>query len=285
MKKPQKLNFLAPAKINLSLYVLHRREDGYHEIESLIVPVTLFDFVSISTKEGEIEVICSGNVPVPEDEDNIAFAAASLFLDYFGLNEGVRIEIEKKIPAGSGLGGGSSDAAAVLKGMSMLILGELRAANLLEIASRVGSDVPFFIYPSSAIVSGRGEKITRLDFRKMFHILIVKPDVSMSTAEAYRLLNRTSEPVAVGRRPPDVVDDLDDLKESLHNDFEEVVFEKCPEAEDLKKKMLNLGASAALLSGSGSAVFGLFERKEEAEKARRGFDHDEGVFVKIVSNF
>ncbi|NIO16755.1 MAG: 4-(cytidine 5'-diphospho)-2-C-methyl-D-erythritol kinase [Deltaproteobacteria bacterium] len=285
MNKFKRVNILAPAKINLYLYVLHRRSDGYHEIVSLMVPVSLFDLISISQKQRGIEVSCDGNFKVPEGEENIAFRAADLFFQHYSLSGGVKIEIDKNIPVSSGLGGGSSDAAAVLKGLSLLFLGEMRAGDLMGLAPEIGSDVPFFIFPGPSVVAGRGEKVKKIRFGKRFHVLIVKPDVSVSTKAAYRMLDRGGEPVVFDCPQPDMINSLGDLEGFLRNDFEDVIFQRYPELGVVKERLLALGAGAALLSGSGSSVFGLYERKEDGERAQKDFDGNEGFFSKLVSNF
>ncbi len=285
MNKLKRVNILAPAKINLYLYVLHRRNDGYHEIASLMVPVSLFDLVSISQKQRGIEVSCDGNFKVPEGEQNIAFRAAELFFRHYPLSGGVKIEIDKNIPVSSGLGGGSSDAAAVLKGLSLLFLGEMRTGDLMGLAAKIGSDVPFFIFPGPSIVAGRGERVRTVRFGMRFHVLIVKPDVSVSTRVAYNMLERGGEPVVFDCPQPDMVNSLGDLEGFLHNDFEDVIFQRYPELGGVKERLLALGAGAALLSGSGSSVFGLYERKEDGERAQKDFDGNEGFFAKLVSNF
>lgn len=279
------MNFFAPAKINLFLYVHNRREDGYHEISTLMVPVSLFDRVTLSKKGRGIEVFCHGMADVPDGRENIAYRAAEGFFDTFSVTGGVRIDIEKSIPAGAGLGGGSSDAAAVLKGMSILFLGALYADRIISLASRIGSDVPFFVYPFASRVSGKGDVVKKIEFQKRFHVLIVKPGVSVSSGHAYEELRRNGEPMRFVPEFPECVMYEDDIGEYVHNDFEDVVFRMHPEVRVLKERLISLGADSALMSGSGSSVFGLFERKEGAQRAREDFSKQEGIFTTLAHNF
>ncbi|MCX7656901.1 MAG: 4-(cytidine 5'-diphospho)-2-C-methyl-D-erythritol kinase, partial [Treponemataceae bacterium] len=186
------VKMVAPAKINLHLHVGNRREDGFHDIESLFLAVDLADTIRLTfgAKEGACDVVMPGPVA---PEDNIVSRVVSFFRSVTGWNAGVRIEIEKHLPLGAGLGGGSSDAAAVLKGLERLSGKDLPRDVRWNIASQLGSDVPFFLEPGAAYVGGRGEIVEALPFPYHMPIVLVNPGIHSDTARAYRMLDRARE--------------------------------------------------------------------------------------------
>jgi len=235
------VSFLAPAKLNLSLQVFGKRPDGYHHIRSVMVPVSLYDEVTVEEAPSGIGVECDAP-GVPTDGTNSCHKAAALFLAWSGAPAGVRVRIRKTIPVESGLGGGSSDAAAALKGLIALTGKHPPAEELSAMAARVGADVPF-------------------------HAVIVRPAFGLSTREGYARLGR--EP---GEAPPsgDVPSfrTLSDVAAAVRNDFEEAWGPARPEIAEIKGGLTAAGALAAGLSGSGSAVFGLFASEGAAREAR-----------------
>ncbi|HMK60310.1 MAG TPA: 4-(cytidine 5'-diphospho)-2-C-methyl-D-erythritol kinase [Dissulfurispiraceae bacterium] len=265
----------APAKINWSLYVLGKRNDGYHNILSLMQLIGLYDTITFE-KAADIELHCDMHMP---QEQNLVFRAAVLLKEQKHTALGAKITLQKEIPSGAGLGGGSSDAAYTLMGLNQLWGLGLKQQELMDLAISLGSDVPFFLAGSAAIVKGRGEVLHPVILLKAHSVLIVKPEVSVSTGWAYGMID-------VSRINMDMVQNLTNNEEklnnikliirtledghlhslqmALHNDFEMAVFEKHPEIGEIKHKMLVAGAAAALMSGSGSAVFGLFETYEKA---------------------
>jgi len=260
------LSFLAPAKLNLSLQVFGKRPDGYHHIRSVMVPVSLYDDVTVEEAPGGIAVEC--DVPgIPTDETNSCHRAATLFLAWAGTSIGVRIRIRKAIPAESGLGGGSSDAAAALKGLIALTGKHPPAEVLSAMAVRVGADVPFFLSGGAALVEGFGERLTPLPWSVPFHAVIVRPAFGLSTREGYVRLGR--EP---GGAPPrgcvPSFRTISDVTAIVRNDFEAAWGPSHPEIEAIRKELGSAGAAAAGLSGSGSAVFGLFASEGAAREAR-----------------
>jgi 4-diphosphocytidyl-2-C-methyl-D-erythritol kinase len=268
----------APAKINWSLYVLDRREDGYHNILSLMQRVGLYDTL-ILRPSSSIELF--SDLPVPA-EKNLVFRSARALQEAAGVVKGAAISLEKEIPTGAGLGGGSSDAAFTLVGLNRLWELGLDTARLREIGAKLGSDVPFFIDSCAALVTGRGEILSPARISPGLTLLIVKPGESISTAAAYQA-------VADERKARNSCSDLTNQEEKLNNikliigalndgsfsllgsllrnDFERVAIEICPVISDIKERLVGAGAAAALLSGSGSAVFGLFESRADAVKA------------------
>ena len=266
------IRLLAPAKVNLTLRVLGRREDGYHEIESLVQKISLYDGITLSERdEPGIHLTCS-DPSLPTGPDNLAYLAAQLIMEDSQTREkGISIHLDKAIPHGAGLGGGSSDAASVLMGLNTLWKLSRTREELAEFAQKIGSDVPLFLHPSPSLITGRGEKIEPSPILINATYVVVFPGFSISTQWAYSNFRLTKEPdkytlsglyrIEKEALPPDHWQSL------LVNDLEEAVTTRHPEIGRCKEDLLRAGASASLMSGSGSAVFGLFENRQTAEKA------------------
>ena len=257
----------APAKINLFLRILAREETGYHQIETLFAAVGLYDEVHLERTAGDLSVEVVGPALGPE-EDNLAYRAARALIEHVDSKAGVRIRLTKHIPAGAGLGGGSSDAGATLRALNVLLGGPLPNAGLLELAGDLGSDVPFFALGAGAALAwGRGERLLRVPALEDTHVVLALPPVSVSTAVAYRelppVVPRSSSVLdfnAFGRSPG--------LAEHAVNDFEPFVFGRYPELKEIRDAIAEQGASVARLTGSGAAVYGLFPDRPAAESAR-----------------
>jgi 4-diphosphocytidyl-2-C-methyl-D-erythritol kinase len=245
------MQVFAPAKINLSLKIRSRRADGFHEIETLIAPISLGDEIRIERKkEGHgIEFRCD-DPSVPKGEDNLVVRAANLFFETTKITPGVSIELRKKIPHGAGLGGGSSDAASTLLALNELFETKLPREALAKIAEAIGSDVPFFIFQSAAKCKGRGERVTPLKLRERLPILLLKPAFEVSTTWAYSRWQNSLEIPGVSHEAQEFAN------QSLVNDLERAVFEKFVFLAQLKMWLLTQPeVGAALMSGSGSTVF------------------------------
>jgi 4-diphosphocytidyl-2-C-methyl-D-erythritol kinase len=259
------VSFLAPAKLNLSLQVFGKRPDGYHHIRSVMVPVSLYDEVTVEEAPAGIQVECDAP-GVPTDAANSCHKAAVLFLAWAGTPAGVRVRIRKAIPAESGLGGGSSDAAAALKGLIALTGKHPPPEALLAMAVRVGADVPFFLSGGAALVEGFGDRITPLPWNVPFHAVIVRPAFGISTREGYARLGR--EPGGPPPRGPvPSFRTFSEVAAVVQNDFEVAWGPSHPEIAGIKGELTSAGSAAAGLSGSGSAVFGLFTSEGAARKA------------------
>ncbi len=271
MRKILKLR--APAKINLWLEVLSKRPDGYHDLSTLMIPLEWGDdLVLEKTKEG-IHLECSDK-KLGEGRTNLAYRAAEVFFaalgdkHFSGAIGGTRIKLIKRIPVGAGLGGGSSDAAAVLKGLNELYGSPFEAVELIDLALSLGADVPFFIEARPALATGVGERLKFLETKgKNAEILpmwfvIVKPDFEVSTREAYGRIRLTTTKDRIN------ITCLRNFRSNLHeiirNDLEEVVIGLFPEVGNIKKVLGEQGAIAASMTGSGSAVFGVFSKESEA---------------------
>jgi 4-diphosphocytidyl-2-C-methyl-D-erythritol kinase len=246
----------APAKVNLTLRVLGRRDDGFHEIETLMAPITLADRLEISLRsEQSIRLTCT-DPSVPSDPSNLAHRAAAAFANHSGLKFGVDIHIEKNIPHGAGLGGGSSDAAAVLVALDRLLTTKMPAEKLERIAAAMGSDIPFFVRSQPAICRGRGEIIEPFEELPPADILLVKPPFPIPTPWAYKAWANSEKPSATFQQFHGSI--------SLVNDLEAPVFSKYLLLPVLKSAMQkHPNVSAAMMSGSGSTIFAILRDSAE----------------------
>ncbi len=237
------------AKINLFLSVLKKRQDGYHDIDTVMHTVSLYDEVSFE-KSPALQVACDMDVP---EKENFAYKAAQAFFEYTGITPSVKITVKKHIPSKAGLGGGSADAAAVLRGLNAMYSAELDTQTLARIGASLGADIPFCVYGGKARCKGIGEVITPMEKETLF-LCVVKPDADCPTGKMYSLLDETErEPVS--------------YKENLFfNSFDAVCPEECKQAV---RRMKESGAKEAMLSGSGSAVFGVFQTESEARNAAK----------------
>lgn len=265
-----KLTELAPAKLNLTLEIGEKRSDGYHEVQSVMSCAALYDEVTLeSGTSGGISMTC--DCPgLPLDDTNLCLRAAKLFFQKTGIPcDGLRIELSKRIPMQSGLGGGSADAAAVLRGLRKLYRPEMMIKDLERMAAELGSDVPFCVRSVTAMVRGRGEQLLKLPKLPLCWFVICKPEFSFSTAEMYAKLDE-KEPVSsidtLGLIKALEYQDMQEISDRLGNCFEGVL-EESSEIFAIKNRLLALGARNACMSGSGSAVYGLFTQEDEAKAA------------------
>lgn len=265
-----KLTELAPAKLNLTLEVGEKRSDGYHEVQSVMSCAALYDEVTLeSGTSGGISMTC--DCPgLPLDDTNLCLRAAKLFFKKTGIPcDGLHIDLTKRIPMQSGLGGGSADAAAVLRGLRKLYRPEMMIKDLERMAAELGSDVPFCVRSVTAMVRGRGEQLLKLPKLPLCWFVICKPEFSFSTAEMYAKLDE-KEPVSsidtLGLIKALEYQDMQEISDRLGNCFEGVL-EESSEIFAIKNRLLALGARNACMSGSGSAVYGLFTREDEAKAA------------------
>ena len=249
----------APAKVNLYLDIGRRREDGFHEIDTLFQAVSLWDRVRVERVAGGVTLAVDGPDLGPA-EDNLAVRAACLFLEEIGSGEGVGLELTKGVPAGAGLGGGSSDAAAVLRAMNHLWGGPVPPARLSELGATLGSDVAFFLGDSPlARGTGRGEVLHPLPPLSVAHLVLVLPPVHVATGSAYAALARSRGEPRQGLPPsPGVPRGWAEVADQARNDFEDVVSRSHPEVRRSLDALGAAGARPALLSGSGAACFGVF---------------------------
>jgi len=258
------MNLNAPAKINLSLKVLGKREDGFHEIESLMVPVTLADTLSFNTGGATgLEFSCS-DASLPMDGSNLVVRAANLFLERMDIKTGVKIHLEKKIPHGAGLGGGSSDAATTLIALNTVFKTGLDTDSLSGMAAELGSDIPFFVYRSAAVCRGRGEIVTPVDFPHRLPLLLIKPEFGVPTPWAYKQWRESRELPGINYAAQVFP------WGTLVNDLERPVFEKYLFLAVLKRWLLEQPEVAgAMMSGSGSTTLAVLREGIETGGLRQ----------------
>lgn len=260
----------ANAKINLSLDVLRRRENGYHDVELIFNEISLSDTVTVSLRDDKKIVLTCDDLTLPTDERNIAYRSAELFFRESKTNYGADIDIKKRIPHGAGLAGGSADAAAVLKALNSLTGNPFSQEKLMEIGVSLGADVPFCIMGGSALAEGIGEILTPLPHLEGITYVLAKPEESISTKWVYENLNLNERPenlcvqaVAEGIRRGD----LEMIFKNAGNIMESVTAQKVPVINDIKRCFIENGAEISLMSGSGTTTFGVFKDAEKAEKA------------------
>ncbi len=273
-----------PAKINMWLQVVRKRQDGYHDLWSLMVPVSVFDEmeVSFSSSTNGIKIECN-NPEVPDGESNIIWRAIKAYEDKIGKTlPGISVKLKKDIPIGAGLGGGSANAGAILKGLNLCVDSPLSDKELNSVARSVGADVPFFLNPQPSIAEGIGDLLTPIKGLPEYSVVLVKPPFSVSTKDVYRSLELTKKTRFISinalLRAPWNLENL------LVNDLERVVFSMHPVVKRVKEWLKNHGAVGVLTTGSGPTVFGIFDGTNKAEAvgdlAKREF---ENYWVKAVS--
>lgn len=274
------MKLLAPAKINLFLQVTGRREDGYHELRTLMCCVGIFDTLTVHIGSQRNEIRC--DYPgVPADATNLALKAAVLFHEELAGKTGtsplkVSLHLEKKIPVGAGLGGGSSDAAAMLNGLNQYHGLPFDNTWLHTMALSLGADVPFFIERRPAMAMGIGEQLTPFHGLSPFAVLLVYPGFVISTAEAFKNLNLRLTKCKKKLRYLSFDSAKFSAVRNLCNDLETAVIPRYPVIEKIKKELLNQGAMGALMTGSGSTVFGLFATAKESQRAERALVRQSG---------
>jgi len=254
------MQVLAPAKINLSLKILGRRNDGFHEIETLIAPVSLCDGIKIEKSDsGKVIQFHRDDPSVPAGDGNLSVRAAKSFFAATKLKSTVSIELKKKIPHGAGLGGGSSDAASTLLALNDLFETKLAREVLAKIGETIGSDIPFFVFQSAALCKGHGELVTSVKLRHRLSVLLLKPDFAVSTQWAYSRWRESREIPSVSYAAQEFAG------QTFVNDLERPVFEKFVFLGELKMWLLNQPeVGAALMSGSGSTVFAVLRENADA---------------------
>lgn len=276
----------ANAKINLSLDIIGKREDGYHLLEMVMQSIDLYDEVQLDEIEEGIVLDCDKNY-IPLDNRNIAYKAAELLMRTFNLNKGVSVKISKNIPVAAGLAGGSTDAAAVLKGMNELFKLHLSEEELMALGLQLGADVPFCIKGGTCLCTGIGEKIEVLEPFSDQIVLLVKPPFGVSTREAYGgfELDKIKKHVET-RKLISAMDskDLSLMNYHMRNLLENVILRKHPMVKNLKQSLMRLGAITSLMSGSGPTVYGLFDDLQKAKNAMVFFDKsgNEVILTKTI---
>ncbi len=266
------------AKVNLFLKVLRKRDDGYHDIVSLVDLISLSDSIRIKETEEDQIVVKRISGEMPEGRENVIYRAVELLKQRFSIKKGIVVEVKKRIPLGAGLGGGSSNAATVIRALNSLWDLKISPSELLEIGKSIGADVPLFLYGKACIIRGVGEKITPVTLPRIWY-LIVYPEVEMKSKEVYSrvkiVLTKNGDDIKLKKN----FSSLEEVVRILENDLEETVIEMCPKIGEIKDLLTSCGAKGALVTGSGSSVFGCFEDKKSAERAARSMAPYGRVFV------
>ncbi len=265
----EQIRVKAYAKVNLSLDVLKRRADGYHDVRMIMQTIDLYDDLAVQkTKEQGISITANLKF-LPVDENNLIYKAAKLFLDTCGISEGIAVDLKKHIPVAAGMAGGSTDAAAVLYSMNELFQTELSLSQLMEIGVKIGADVPYCLMQGTALAEGIGEKLTKLPSMVKCPVLAAKPGIHVSTAFVYGNLNleQVVHPDIDAQIAAMEKQDLKAVAGHMGNVLESVTISKYPVVEKIKRCMKENGALNALMSGSGPTVFGLFEEEKTAKAA------------------
>jgi 4-diphosphocytidyl-2-C-methyl-D-erythritol kinase len=266
----------ARAKLNVFLRVLGHRDDGYHELQSLVVPLSLVDDVVVSPADRlHVDIVGASDAPamVPSGGLNLALVAALALAEACAVSDGAEIRIHKRIPVAGGLGGGSADAGATILALDELWGCGLGRAALAAIGARVGSDVPATLAPGAVVMSGRGERLEDVELPVAWWVVVPMP-FGVRSPDAYRWWDETE--AAPGRDPSELIDaaragDVDRLGSSLFNDLEAPVFAHHPELAETKRRLLETGALGAVMSGSGSSIAGLARDEEHARTLAEGF--------------
>ncbi len=266
----------APAKVNLRLRVIGKRNDGYHLLDTIMVPISLFDEVEIKKlgafrkerlgKGIQIELTCNDPL-VPRGDKNLVYRAAFSLLHDAGLKESISIRLRKRIPVGAGLGGGSSDAAATLIGLNRLFRLNLSQRKLRELALGLGSDVPFFLTPGAKRARGIGERLTLLKRLPALWLVLLYPGFAVSTAWVYGNYGATLTKLRTNTSIPSSLTSSTKIAALMTNDLESVTLRRYPVIGALKEELARVGAVGVLMSGSGSSVFGIFDSRGEAQSA------------------
>lgn len=279
----------APAKVNLYLEILAKRADGYHEIETLMAAVSLYDTLAFKEESSGDILLCSDHPDLSTGPDNLVYRAAALLRQRSGCERGVRIDLTKRIPLAAGLAGGSSDAAATLAGLNELWSLGLSPADLAGLAAEIGSDVPFFFSTPAAWCTGRGERVTPLTPGKPLLFVLVCPPARLATADVYRnaLVPKPPQSGANMRRAV-VAGDIEAIGRCLHNRLQPVAERICPLVADYRQRLEQLRPAGLLMSGSGASLFALCRDHDETMRIAQGLprETEEGArpFVCTVSS-
>jgi 4-diphosphocytidyl-2-C-methyl-D-erythritol kinase len=278
----------AYAKINLGLDVIRKREDGYHEVCMIMQSLALHDTLKIRKTSGNGIFLQTNRRGLPVDMNNLVYKAAALFLETISAREYVHIMLDKKIPIAAGLAGGSSDAAATLKGLNELYDTGMTQAELMKLGVKLGADVPYCILLGTALSEGIGEILTPLPALRGCQILLVKPDISVSTRYVYenlRLNGNVSHPDIAGMRAALAKDDLVSLAGLMDNILQTVTIKDYPVIHEIKSRMTELGAMVSLMSGSGPTVFGIYRNPVSARKAFHYFRVNPGLYRQVFLTY
>ena len=272
-----KLIVKSPAKINIGLNIIRKKNDRYHDIETIFYPLLLSDILSF--KKSNKTKLASNSNEVKNLDNNIIFEAIRILEEHSGKKLGTEIFLEKNIPIGAGLGGGSSNAAATLKAINHLYKLNLNYKTLSELALALGSDVPYFLNPVACYASSRGEILNKINLYLSQPILLLNPGINISTKWAFEQLTLSNQPGNLSHLSSQKIITVEDIKRFATNDFEDIVFKKYPEISLIKEQLYSLGAEFALMTGTGSTVYGIFSNLQKAKWAKEDFENKYFTFL------
>ncbi|MFZ0455894.1 MAG: 4-(cytidine 5'-diphospho)-2-C-methyl-D-erythritol kinase [Ignavibacteriaceae bacterium] len=271
------LRLNSPAKLNFGLNIISKRPDGYHNIETIFYPIKLHDEIIIK-KSNSFTFKCNIGT-ISTGKDNLVIKALNLLEEFTGQQFQADINLKKNIPVGAGLGGGSSNAASILRGINSMFNLNIPSEDLFSMAVKLGSDVPFFLDPKSKVAAGKGEILKLIDFKIKHPVLIVNPGIHVSTSWAYSKVKPKTPVKNLNSIIENGFEKFSQLKGIVTNDFEKSVFEKFPEIKKIKNILYRLGAEFALMTGSGSTLFGIFPELNQARKAEKHFSEKYFTFI------
>jgi 4-diphosphocytidyl-2-C-methyl-D-erythritol kinase len=264
-----KITVDSPAKINIGLRIIKKREDGYHHLQTIFYPLLLSDIITF--EKSETTILKTNSDEIKQLNNNLIFNAKDILEKHTGKKLDVRIHLEKNIPMGAGLGGGSSNAATTLKTLNFLYKLQCDFETLAGLALKLGSDVPYFLNPVAAFATLRGEKIKNISLSLSNPILLVNPGIHISTKWAFEQVKSSEETAEFERLGDFDIITLEDIKKHATNDFEEVVFTAYPEIKSVKEELYSLGANFVLMTGTGSTLFAIFSNLQKAYLAKQKF--------------
>ena len=277
-----KITLASPAKINIGLNILGKRKDGFHNLETIFYPLLLTDYLTF--QKADKTSLKSNSKEIENLKSNLVLNSVELLQKKTKKNINVEIFLEKNIPIGAGLGGGSSNAAITLKAINQLFNLKFGYKELLKLALELGSDVPFFLNPIPCYASSRGEVLTPINLSISQPVLIVNPGIHISTKWAFDNLELKNNENKLEKFKSKKSISLDDIKHLASNDFEEIVFKEFPEIGAIKEKLYTFGADFSLMTGTGSTVFGIFSNLQKAKRAENEFKEDNFTFLKFPVN-
>jgi 4-diphosphocytidyl-2-C-methyl-D-erythritol kinase len=272
-----KITVESPAKINLGLNIIAKREDGYHNLETIFIPILLSD--KLTFIKSDVPSVETNSELLNKQQNNLVTKAINLLEEITGNTISVKIYIDKAIPIGGGLGGGSSDAATTLKTINKIFNLNLEREELIQIALKLGSDVPYFLNPVPAFAESRGEILHPLNAEIPYPILVVNPGINIETKWAFQKINPSIPVHSLQTMKSKELNDLDYLKENIKNDFEEIIFKEFPLTKEIKENLYKQGANFALMSGTGSTIFGIFSNLQKAYWAEEFFKRNYFTFL------
>ena len=261
-----KITVNSPAKINIGLRIIGKRKDGYHNLETIFYPLLLADVISF--EKNEKTILETDSDELKQAKEDLIIKAKDIIENYTGEKMNVRINLQKNIPLGAGLGGGSSNAAATLKSLNTLFNLNCNYETLADLALKLGSDVPYFLNPVACFATSRGEKIKNISLSLSNPILLVNPGINISTKWAFDQVTVVNDKDTLQKLANLEVLTVDDIKQFATNDFEEIVFAEYPEIRILKEELYSLGAAFVMMTGTGSTLYGIFSNLQKANLAQ-----------------